>query len=65
MTSVLALAAAIAMLLQVIEALVPATRKMLPLGGNGFVQTAGLMLGALAIWSLWDVLTGGTGSGPL
>ncbi len=58
MGRVLAFGGAAAMLLQIIEQLVPASRVIPPLGGSGFVQTAGIVLGFLAFRVMYDLLFG-------
>lgn len=57
MRRALALGAAAALLLQIMEHFIPATQAFLPLGQDGFIQTAGCMLTPLALWVIYDLFS--------
>lgn len=59
MNKALAIGAALALLLQIVENFLPVSQGILPLGKSGFVQTSGLMLGAVALYALFQIFHDG------
>jgi hypothetical protein len=56
MRRALAIGAALSLLLQVAEAIFPFTEYILPLGGGGFIQTSGCMLGSVCVQSFLELI---------
>lgn len=50
MANAIRIALVASLVLEALEAGIPATRVILPIGGNGFVQTAIFLIGAVAFY---------------